>query len=117
MKRDYDQTDSPTQIGEEATSYKLTNTERRPVLVALDGDLLATSIPLERGEVTFGRAFDADVRVNDARASRLHACITTEVDAGSGQTTFKIRDLKSTNGTLVNGRAITEVVLTHGDKI
>lgn len=117
MKRDYDETDSPTQIGEDAPSYNLTNTDRRPVLVALGGDLLATSIPLERAEVTLGRAFDADVRLNDARASRLHACVTTEVDANSGQTTFKIRDLKSTNGTLVNGRAITEAVLAHGDKI
>ena len=115
MNRDYDETDSPTQIGEAATSYNLA--DRRPVLVALGGDLLATSIPLERAEVTLGRAFDADVRVNDARASRLHACIRVEVDANSGQTTFKIRDLKSTNGTLVNGRPITEVVLTHGDKI
>src|SRR5690242_17443347 len=115
MKRDYDETDSPTQIGEAATSYNLA--DRRPVLVALGGDLLATSIPLERAEVTLGRAFDADVRVNDARASRLHACIRVEVDTNSGQTTFKIRDLKSTNGTLVNGRPITEVVLTHGDKI
>lgn len=117
MKRDYDETDSPTQIGAEATSYNLANTDRRPVLVALGGDLLATPIPLERPEVTLGRAFDADVRLNDARASRLHACINTEVDAKSGETTFRIRDLKSTNGTLVNGRAITEVVLTHGDKI
>jgi diguanylate cyclase (GGDEF)-like protein len=87
------------------------------VLVALGGDLLATPIPLERAEVTLGRAFDADVRLNDSRASRLHACISAEADHGSGETRFKIRDLNSTNGTFVNGRAITEVVLTHSDKI
>ena len=117
MKRDYDETDSPTQVGDDSTAYSLTNADRRPVLVALGGDLIATPIPLERAEVTLGRAFDADVRVNDARASRLHACISTEVDPNSGQTRFKIRDLSSTNGTLVNGRTITEALLSHGDKI
>ena len=117
MKRDYDETDSPTQVGDDSTAYSLTNADRRPVLVALGGDLIATPIPLERAEVTLGRAFDADVRVNDARASRLHACISTEVDPHSGQTRFKIRDLKSTNGTLVNGHTITEALLSHGDKI
>jgi len=117
MKSDYDETDSPTQIGEDATAYNLTTTDRRPVLVALGGDLLATPIPLERSEVTLGRAIDADVRVNDAKASRLHARISTEVEADSGETVFMIRDLQSTNGTLVNGHAITEAVLAAGDKI
>lgn len=87
------------------------------MLVALGGELLATPIPLERPKVTLGRALDADVRLNDAKASRLHACISTDVDANSGQTLFRITDLHSTNGTLVNGRAISEVVLNHGDKI
>jgi diguanylate cyclase (GGDEF)-like protein len=87
------------------------------VLVALAGELLAMPIPLEQPEVTLGRAIEAHVRVNDAKASRLHAAITTEIDETSGETVFKIRDLKSTNGTLVNGRPITEVILRHGDKI
>jgi diguanylate cyclase (GGDEF)-like protein len=117
MKRDYDETDSPTQIREDSAAHSPVETERRPMLVALGGELLATPIPLERSKVTLGRALDADVRLNDARASRLHACIITETDANSGQTVFKIRDLNSTNGTLVNGRAVTEAVLIHGDKI
>ena len=116
MTHDYHETDSPTQVGPDS-SASLTSTDRRPVLVALAGELLATPIPLERPEVTLGRALEADVRVNDAKASRLHASITTEVDADSGESVFKIRDLNSTNGTLVNGRAITEATLRHGDKI
>ena len=67
--------------------------------------------------MTLGRAIDADVRVNDAKASRLHARISTEVEENSGETVFMIRDLQSTNGTLVNGHAITEAVLAPGDKI
>jgi diguanylate cyclase (GGDEF)-like protein len=87
------------------------------VLVALAGELLATPIPLDQPTVTLGRALEADVRVNDAKASRLHASISTEVETESGETVFKLRDLSSTNGTLVNGRVVTEATLHHGDKI
>jgi diguanylate cyclase (GGDEF)-like protein len=117
MMHDYNETDSPTQIGPDSTAGSFASTDRRPVLVALAGELMATPIPLERAEVTLGRALEADVRVNDGKASRLHASIKSEVDAVSGESVFKIRDLNSTNGTLVNGRAITEAVLRHGDKI
>ena len=117
MTHDYHETDSPTQVGPDASASSLTGTDRRPVLVALAGELLATPIPLDQPTVTLGRALEADVRVNDAKASRLHASISTEVDAESGETVFKIRDLSSTNGTLVNGRAVTEATLRHGDKI
>ncbi|HEX8887948.1 MAG TPA: FHA domain-containing protein, partial [Pyrinomonadaceae bacterium] len=58
--------------------------DRRPALVFLSGELLAVQIPLERDEVILGRALEADVRVNDARASRLHARITTERDPETG---------------------------------
>lgn len=117
MKGDYHETDSPTQVGSDSTAEALANAERRPVLVALRGELMATPIPLERARVTLGRALEADVRLNDAKASRLHASITTEADPDSGQTRFRITDLHSTNGTLVNGRPVSEAVLTHGDKI
>ena len=117
MTHDYNETDSPTQVGPDSTATSLANADRRPVLVALAGELLATPIPLDRPEVTLGRALEADVRVNDAKASRLHASITTEVDANSGENVFRIRDLNSTNGTLVNGRSVTEETLRHGDKI
>ncbi len=114
---DYHETDSPTQVGSDSTAEALANAERRPVLVALRGELMATPIPLERERVTLGRALDADVRLNDAKASRLHASISTEADPDSGQMRFKITDLHSTNGTLLNGRAVSEALLTHGDKI
>jgi diguanylate cyclase (GGDEF)-like protein len=91
--------------------------ERRPALVSLRGELLAASIPLERDQVTLGRALEADVRVNDSRASRLHARISTEIDPESGDVRYKVADLASTNGTLVNGQFITETFLNEGDKI
>lgn len=91
--------------------------ERRPALVFLRGELLAVPIPLERDEVTLGRALEANVRVNDPRASRMHARISLERDAQSGETRYRITDLGSTNGTLLNGEPVTSAVLRDGDKI
>lgn len=98
-------------------SEKAAKAERRPALVSLRGELLAVPIPLERDQVILGRALEADVRVNDARASRLHARINIERDAGTGELRCRITDLASTNGTLVNGELLTERVLNEGDKI
>src|ERR1044071_7327146 len=90
--------------------------ERRPALGFLRGELLAVPIPLERAEVTLGRALDADVRINDSQASRLHAQIRTERDDATGEGRYRLIDLKSTNGTLLNGKPITEAFLEDGDK-
>jgi hypothetical protein len=48
MKHDYHETDSPTQVGTDSRISEPPPVERRPVLVALGGELLATPIPLER---------------------------------------------------------------------
>ncbi|MEP6719574.1 MAG: GGDEF domain-containing protein [bacterium] len=91
--------------------------ERRPALVSLRGELMAVPIPLERSQVTIGRALEADVRINDLRASRLHARINSNHDAQTNETVYSITDLSSTNGTLLNGELITEALLNDGDKI
>jgi len=91
--------------------------ERRPALVFMRGDLLAAPIPLERDEVILGRALEADIRVNDARASRLHARIRIEHDAQTGAPRYRVTDLGSTNGTLLNGQPVTDAFLQNGDKL
>jgi diguanylate cyclase (GGDEF)-like protein len=91
--------------------------ERRPVLVSLRGELLATPILLERDTVTIGRALEADIRLNDSRVSRLHAQISIETTEGSSNPIFRLKDLGSTNGTLLNGQIIDEATISHGDKI
>ena len=78
---------------------------------------MAAPIPLERDNVVLGRAVDADVRVNDFRASRLHARISAERIQSTGAVRYKITDLGSTNGTLLNGQLITEAFLNDGDKV
>src|SRR5215210_7715403 len=91
--------------------------ERRPALIFMRGEQLGAPIPLERDEVTLGRALEADVRVNDARASRLHARITTERDGATGAVSYRVSDLGSTNGTLLNGRPVADAALEDGDKL
>jgi diguanylate cyclase (GGDEF)-like protein len=91
--------------------------QRRPVLFSIRGEQIAAPIPLERKEVVLGRAIEADVRITDHRASRLHARIVIEDAAPGGEIRCRIFDLDSTNGTLVNGTLVTESVLSDGDKI
>jgi diguanylate cyclase (GGDEF)-like protein len=88
----------------------------RPALVFLRGELLAVQIPLDREQVTLGRALDADIRVNDPRASRLHARINCEREETTGATRYRLSDLESTNGTMLNGKPIDSAFLEDGDK-
>jgi len=106
-----------TQLPPANKDAKSAQRDRRPALVSLRGELMAVPIPLERDAVIIGRAIEADVRLNDSRASRLHARITSELDPNTNATTYRITDLGSTNGTLVNGELINDASLNDGDKI
>ena len=62
------------------------------------------------GEYVFGRGPECHVRPNSALVSRQH-CLLRVGDAG-----VCVRDLGSTNGTLVNGQLVrTEQALADGD--
>jgi diguanylate cyclase (GGDEF)-like protein len=117
MSQRHDEDTVTTQLRVDGTPDSPPQLERRPVLISIRGELLATPIPLERDKVTIGRALDADIRLNDSKASRLHAQISTEPEAGSGIIRFRVKDLGSTNGTLVNGQVVREALLNDGDKI
>ncbi len=106
-----------TQFDKTLDGLPLRQRERRPALVLLRGESMAVPIPLERDEVVLGRAVEADVRVNDFRASRKHARISRNWDPETNVARYQIRDLGSTNGTLLNGQLITEAILEEGDKI
>lgn len=75
------------------------------------GDANFTEYRIAKEEISIGRGKDCDIILTDKRCSRRHSLIIRE---GS---TFKIRDLGSSNGTFVNGSAITEHVLSGGDRI
>lgn len=88
----------------------------RPALVSLNGDLIAVPILLEREEVTLGRALETDVRINDFRVSRQHAQIVT-INNEDGSEAYLLKDLRSRNGTFLNGEKIIQEFLHNGDKI
>jgi pSer/pThr/pTyr-binding forkhead associated (FHA) protein len=72
-----------------------------------------TQMELELGErpITIGRSPEADVVILDEKASRLHCGIRL----WDGE--FYIKDLKSRNGTYVNGERVDVAKLKLGDKI
>jgi adenylate cyclase len=79
-------------------------------LVYRSADGLVTEFPL--GDVnTLGRHPKNSIRLNDREISKEHAVI----ERRSGQ--FHIRDLRSSNGTYVNNRRISETALRPGDEI
>jgi len=71
-----------------------------------------STIPLGHGEATLGRDPTNAVSVADASVSRKHCLLRQEEDGR-----FQIKDLDSRNGTLVNGLAVKEQWLRHGDEI
>ena len=56
-----------------------------------------------------GRNSEADVRLDDNWTSRVHC----EINEASGR--LLVRDLGSTNGTMVNGKQVKEADLLPGD--
>ena len=83
----------------------------RPRLLVLSGPLKDSIIPLSEGEVTIGREASNGIAIVDPSVSRKHC----QLSAQDGR--FRVRDLDSRNGTLVNGAAIEQRDLQHGDEI
>src|ERR1700731_1120716 len=84
----------------------------RPRLLVIGGPAKDSTIPLPEGEAILGREPANAVAVADTSVSRKH-CLLRRNEAGR----FQIKDLDSRNGTLVNGRAVKEQWLRHGDEI
>jgi pSer/pThr/pTyr-binding forkhead associated (FHA) protein len=65
-----------------------------------------------RPPLVIGRAGDADVVLRDPEASRRHARLESE------QGVVYVNDLKSSNGTFLNGRRVSEAIeVRPGDEI
>jgi pSer/pThr/pTyr-binding forkhead associated (FHA) protein len=62
-------------------------------------------------ENTIGAAEDNDIVINDRTVSRHHAVLYFD-----GQT-FGIRDLRSTNGIVMNGFKVDDLKLRNGDSV
>lgn len=87
--------------------------ERRlAVLKVLAGPNPGKLVRLEPGTMTIGRGPNNDLVLKDAQISRSHARLEFDEDTG-----VLLKDLKSTNGTTVEGEPITARVLKNGDQV
>ena len=84
---------------------------KQPYILFQQGPLFGKMVLLETGSIVLGRSEEADITIHDEGISRKHVQLTFR----DGRTFA--RDLKSTNGTYVNGQRITECELHHEDKI
>jgi hypothetical protein len=78
-------------------------------LVLVQGGQPIRSWPLAAAELTIGRAEQSDIPLADPGVSRNHARVVREGDD------FIVEDLRSTNGTEVNGQPIRRRRLANGD--
>jgi len=70
-----------------------------------------TSFPLTRDTYTVGRHRNNDIVVSDPKVSSFHARLDRSPDS------FVVVDLKSRNGSFINGRRVETGALTNGDEL
>ena len=78
-------------------------------LILVQGGQPIRTWPLATAEVSIGRAEQSDIPLADPGVSRNHARVVREGDD------FIVEDLRSTNGTEVNGQPIRRRRLANGD--
>ena len=80
-------------------------------LIVIYGAHLGKQYHLGPERMLIGRLDQSDILIDDSSVSREHAIIERK----DGR--FILEDLKSTNGTFINGEFVDVRVLNHGDKI
>ena len=83
----------------------------RGKLVVVAGKEEGQAFDLTDGTRVVGRSREADICLLDIQVSRRHAEVVADRNG------VLVKDLGSGNGTLVNGEAITETRLVHGDEV
>ncbi|MFL6592281.1 MAG: FHA domain-containing protein [Luteimonas sp.] len=97
----------PAELGNAPVDFA---TDPRIVLRGVGGRYHGRSFTLERPRLV-GRAADADIRIDDPAFPERHARIDL-----SGNTIL-LRDLGSSDGSLVNGQPVRDAVLRPGDQV
>ncbi len=82
-----------------------------PRLVAIGGPLRDSVFALPDSDLSLGRDASNGLPIGDPSVSRRHCLIRREASG------FKVRDLDSRNGTLVNGEPVKDHWLHHLDEI
>jgi len=104
--------DTKLLVSEEAThAYQDVVKKTIAQITVSNGDQAGLAVPLLDGEYRLGRHHENDIHLTDLGVSAQHARIFLGPDG------YAIEDLKSRNGTWVNGERITTAVLRNGDRI
>ena len=99
-------------VSEEATlSFKDVIKKTVAQLLIMGGEGAGTVIPLIENEFGIGRQRDNRIQINDLGVSSHHARIIRGPDG------YVVEDLKSRNGTWVNGTKVFHSILKTGDEI
>jgi two-component system, cell cycle response regulator len=88
------------------------NERDQAYLIVISGPHVGRMYKVDQADITMGRSPKVDLQLNDVGVSRKHARIVCR-----GEDVF-VEDLKSANGTYINGRRVTsDYQLQDGDKI
>lgn len=82
----------------------------RASIVILKGHAQGMEYPLTKSSTVIGRDKTSDIALQDSLVSRQHAAVLF-TDEG-----FTLKDLGSTNGTMLNGKPVTTVELKNRDR-
>jgi Nif-specific regulatory protein len=82
-----------------------------PHLTILSGPMRGQNVPITQPAFRIGRDPTLELPISDSRASRVHL----EISGKNNQ--YILKDLKSKNGTLVNGAPASSRALMEGDQI
>jgi len=109
-----DEFDDATDISTQPSDYPIDNLPPgiTGTLVVIEGPERGRKIELEGGLNTIGREEGNLIRLDCRAVSGMHAVIFF-----AASMEWRIKDLGSTNGTLLNGSTVKEFALRFGDKI
>jgi pSer/pThr/pTyr-binding forkhead associated (FHA) protein len=79
--------------------------------IILEDDAVIEEIELDKQQLVIGRDASNGIHLGDPSVSRRHAMLTCALDE------YFIEDLGSTNGTILNNKAITKHILKSGDQV
>jgi pSer/pThr/pTyr-binding forkhead associated (FHA) protein len=97
-------------LAEQSTAI-LEEAPKQPFLAVERGNDKGREFVLQDGENGVGRGIDNDVILADVAVSRRHLIVIRD------GATLRLRDLGSGNGTQVNGKRVSNLVLADGDRI
>ena len=105
--------DEATQVGDFGLRHATAPSAKhdRPYLIVISGETLGRMYRIDQVETVLGRGAEAGVRLTDDGISRKHAVLVRRGDQ------LWLEDLKSANGTRVNGESIQGRVVKDGDQI